>query len=357
MSKSLGNGIDPLEIVEEYGADSLRFTILYLSPVAQRIRLSKDSFDMGSRFANKLWNASRLILSNAGTIKPGKPEEAELNDWDQWILDSLEETRQKMEENLLSYRFNDLTAEIYHFIWSRFCDWYLEVSKTRLYKGTEKEKKTVIAVLLHVLDQALRLLHPVMPFVTEEIWQKLPGREGETIMKAAYPKPDGKRYAAAVENIDILQEAIYLIRNIRGDMGITPDQKLSVILSSPDAGLRALLEKYRKEITSLAKCKEVEVLDVKEKPEKTVSAVGKGFEVFVRLEGIIDFEKEVARLEKEIQKTEQDLGKVEKKLNNPQFLEKAPDDVIEKERDKKDEMSEKLEKIHQLLKNLKNQKG
>ncbi len=352
MSKSLGNGIDPLEIIDEYGTDSLRFTILYLAPIGQRIRLAKESFDVGSRFANKLWNASRFILMNIDeNFKQKTMGEIKLNSWDNWILSSLEETIKKSRENLESYRFNELTNEIYHFIWSKFCDWYLESSKVRMYSKDINEKNEILSILLYVLEKALRLLHPVMPYITEEIWQKLPNKKGQFIMNALYPSKidvtlnkDG-----AIEHI---QDLIYHIRNIRGDVGITPEKKVNVIVSSKK-NQEEIFSQYSNYIKLLAKVKDIDFRNVKNKPEKTISAVGNGFEVFVQLDGLVDLDKEKQRINKELEKLKKDLNNVDKKLNNESFLGKAPADIIEKEKNKKAEFSDKIDKLYNLLSNLK----
>lgn len=353
MSKSLGNGIDPLEVVKEYGADSLRFTILYLGAIGQRIRLANNSFDIGFKFANKLWNASRFILMNLEGVEIKNVKDIELNDWDKWILQSLDETAKNMNAHMETYRFNDLTNEIYHFVWDKFCDWYVEVSKKRIYSDDPAEKTAALSVLLHVLEASLRLLHPIMPFMSEEIWQKLPNKNGESIMIAAYPEGGEFSFPEESKKIATLQELIYLIRNIRADVGVTPDKKVPADFISKDASLRTLIEQYKNEILSLAKAESIGIHEKLEKSEDAVSAVGNGFEVFVMPDAVLDVEKELERLDKENKKLSKDLERIEKKLNNPQFLEKAPEKIIEKEKAKQQELSEKLEKIQQLTAKLK----
>jgi len=353
MSKSLGNGIDPLEVVDEYGADSLRFTILYLAPVGQRIRLAKNSFDIGFRFANKLWNASRLIFMNAEGVSLKPIKEVPLNLWDQWILNELEAMTEKTARDLESFRFNEVVENLYHFIWSRFCDWYLEIAKIRLYSQNPEEKQAALSVLFFVLEKSLRLLHPIMPFITEEIWQKLPNKKGPSIMKADYPVSEGLSFAGAEKPIALIQELIYHVRNIRGDMGVTPDKKVPVLISAADAQIRDLLKASEEEIKILAKISDLELSEKASKPAKSVSAVGTGFEVFVKLEGMVDVEKEEARIEKELAKIEKDLEMTQKKLSNPEYVDKAPAAVVEKEREKLLELTEKTTKLKALKQSLK----
>ncbi|PKL15115.1 MAG: valine--tRNA ligase, partial [Spirochaetae bacterium HGW-Spirochaetae-6] len=333
MSKSLGNGIDPLEVVAEYGADSLRFSVLYLAPIGQRIRLAKENFEMGSRFANKIWNAAKFILMNAQEGAGTGLDKTRFNDWDKWILMELDAAILKIRDYLDTFRFSEAANELYHFIWSKFCDWYLEVSKGRIYSKDGQEKKAVMGVLLHVMDHALRLLHPIMPFITEEIWQKLPGRVGESIMLADFPQAGEWGFEEAREHIALLQDVIYHVRNIRGDAGITPDKKVSLIFSAEES-LNRIIEKYSKEIQALAKVEEIEFKKVHEKPEKTMSAVGSGFEIFVKLDGM------------------QDLERTRSKLENPEFRDKAPEAIVAKEREKLSDCQQKMAKLEELLKEL-----
>jgi valyl-tRNA synthetase len=351
MSKSLGNGIDPLEIVEEFGADSLRFTILYLSPIGQRIRLAKTSFEIGFKFANKLWNASRFILMNLGAIKIKPLKDITLNDWDYWIIEEFNKTISQIRADMETFRFDSMTNEIYHFIWSKFCDWYLEVSKTRIYSQNETEKSNCMSILLILLEKILRLLHPIMPFITEEIWGTLPNKTGDTIMNSPYPEKIQVSDSQAAGKIYALQEIIYLIRNIRGELGITPDKKVQLLISAQKEK-EIIFQTYSDQILSLAKVEKIDFQQVTTKPEKTISAVGTGYQAYVFLEGILDFDKEKERLEKEVKKLEKDFEQTSTKLSNPEYVNKAPATVVEKEREKADELKAKLDKLQDLLKNL-----
>ncbi|HCL56541.1 MAG TPA: valine--tRNA ligase [Spirochaetia bacterium] len=348
MSKSLGNGIDPLEVVEKYGADSLRFTVLYLAPIGQRIRLSNESFEIGYRFSNKLWNASRFIFMNTGSCEISPVEKLNLNDWDKWILESLNQVTEKVRADLENYRFNDVTDSLYHFIWNKLCDWYLEVSKIRIYSKDQNEKNAVASVLYFVLEKTLKLLHPVMPFITEEIWQKLPNKKGDSIMLSDFPEKMDLQFESVSVKIDTLQEVIYHVRNIRGDMNVTPDKKVNIILSTVNEDKMSLFQAHINAVQTLAKVDEIVFQAGGEKPEKTVSAVGNQFEVFVRLEGLVDYDKEIERIEKEIAKTEKDLNFSLKKLENKEFVDKAPQAIVEKEKQKQQELSDKIAKLKEL---------
>lgn len=353
MSKSLGNGIDPLEIVDQYGADSLRFTILYLAPVGQRIRLAKNSFEIGFRFCNKLWNSARFIFMNLEGTEVKNIQSIQLDDWDKWILASLNETTAKMRKYMDSYRFNEMADTLYHFIWGDFCDWYVEVSKIKIYSKNHEEKTAAISVLTHVLERSLRLLHPIMPFITEEIWQKIPGRTGKTIMKADYPKPEGFDFSESNKAIESIKEVIYHIRNIRGDLAIAPEKKVSAILSTADKAKEKTFSTYLESIKTLSKAEFIDLIQVHSKPDKTISAVGTGFEVFVKLDGVLDFDKELERIEKEMAKLEKELSFIQGKLSNPEFVDKAPEAVVTKEKERQKEFLQKMEKLGALLKSLK----
>jgi len=337
MSKSLGNGIDPLEIVEEYGADSLRFTILYLAPVGQRIRLSKDSFEIGYKFANKLWNASRfifLMLKDKPDFKYKALKEIKLTEWDKWILKGLSDVIKKSRLYLDNYRFNELTDLLYHFIWNDFCDWYIEVSKTR------EDKDESLSILLYVLENLLRLLHPVMPFITEEIWQKIPIKNGKTIVLAQYPEPfETENFG---KEIDVIKELIYIIRNIRGDFKIKPSEMVMICVHTKPE-INDYISKNESTIKALAKVKDIEILVEDKRPEKSIFGVGDGFKVYVLIEG--DFTEQKKRIEKEEKEIENKIEFIKSKLSNPGFVNKAPVEVVEKEKEELKKLEEKLGKI------------
>jgi valyl-tRNA synthetase len=354
MSKSLGNGIDPLEVIEEYSADALRYTMLDLAPIGQRIKLSKDKFQTGHRFANKIWNASRYILMNLDQKYISSISNVNLDITDKWILSKLSSCAAKIDDSLTRFRFNDATYAIFDFIWHDFCDWYVEFSKSRLYKGSDEEKKSATSVLLYVLDNALRLLHPIMPFITEEIWQKLPvKKEAESIMISSFPVYDKSLVDKnAEELISSLIEIIRGARNIRGDAKIQPHIEADIYIKAQDDKILDVAKNFEGQIKALAKSSSVKCSKDMEKPLKSAVYVGEGFEIYIPLEGLIDFDKEKAKIEKEIEKNEKDLKATRAKLGNSKFTNNAPPAVIEKEKSKENEFLTNLERLKENLKKL-----
>ncbi|HOJ49781.1 MAG TPA: valine--tRNA ligase [Spirochaetota bacterium] len=341
MSKSLGNGIDPLEIVEEFGADSLRFSILYLAPIGQRIRLSKDSFEMGYKFANKIWNAARFIFLTMNSIEKFQYKniaDIKLDEWDKWILKELSELINRCNSNLEKYRFNELTNDIYHFIWDNFCDWYIEVSKTK------ENKNEAVSLLLYILEILLRVLHPIMPFITEEIWQKLPNKTGKTIVLSQYPK-ESYKIEGVTKEIETIKELIYIIRNIRGDFKIKPTEFVKVAVES-DKEIREYITKNEAVIKTLAKVKEIEIKETIEKPKQSICGIGNGFKVYVLIDG--DITEQIKRLEKEEKEIENKINIIKGKLSNSSFLSKAPQEVIEKDREEMEKLNERIRKIKEM---------
>jgi valyl-tRNA synthetase len=355
MSKSLGNGIDPLDVVEKHGADAMRFTIVNITPLGQNLLLSMDKFNLGARFANKIWNASRYILMNTGGLASEEgPGTAGLDTADKWILSLFNETVRKVNALIKRYRLNDATSLIYEFFWHEFCDWYIEISKVKLYSDDEKVKRHAAAMLIHLLEGCMRLLHPFMPFITEEVWQLLPIRkEWKSIMIAPYPAHDPKRAFRGVrERIDILKEINYCVRNIRGEMNVPQEMKARVLVRTKDAKVAKVIEEFRSVILLLSKLESVEHGEVIEKPEGCASAVGKGFEVYVPLKGLIDIEKEKTRLNKELAKLEQDIAATEKRLKNPDFVAKAPAAVVESQKARLAEYGSAVTRIAGILRSL-----
>jgi len=339
MSKSLGNGIDPLDVVEKFGADAMRFTIVNITPLGQNLLLSMDKFNVGARFANKIWNASRYILMNvSGTLPAGngggvldEPRAEEMDSADKWVTGLFNETVKKVNALLKRYRLNEATSLIYEFFWHEFCDWYIEISKVKLYSAEERQKRHAAAMLVHLLEGCMRLLHPFMPFITEEVWQLLPAvKERKSVMISAYPEYSPKRaYRGAGEKIEILKEINYCVRNIRGEMNVPPEMKARVLIRTKEKKVAAIIEEFKGVILSLSKLEEIEWGEGLAKPEGSASAVGADFEVYVPLKGLIDIEKEKARLKKELGKIEQDMSSTKMRLENPEFLNKAPGAVVD----------------------------
>ena len=359
MSKSTGNVIDPLTIIEQYGTDSLRFTLTAFAAQGRDIKLSEKRIEGYRNFINKLWNAARFSFMH---IKDDYASDdfTELSLPDRWILDRLKTVSKNLADALDTYRFNDAANELYQFVWHEFCDWYLEFIKPALYgnKG-ELEEKSSKKVLWRVLHDTLILLHPITPFVTEEIWHILPGTDG-SIMKATFPTNETVLSTIpfdpdAVEEMELIMAMVNGIRNIRGEMNISPSQPLGVLVQTPDEKSRRLLEQNQEFVINLARLDSFKVEPVGEKPKGTATAIVGETLISVFLEGIIDFGQEVVRLEKEIAKIDTEVEKLNKKLNNPGFVNKAPEAVVDKVKglhleyvEKKDKLTVNLNKI-QLL--------
>jgi valyl-tRNA synthetase len=299
-------------------------------------------------FINKLWNAARFSLMHIQTgyasLEPGNLSLA-----DRWILSRLNTTATSVAESLDNYRFNDAAGTLYQFVWHEFCDWYLEAIKPALYGNLGEDRKAAtLNVLWHVLKESLILLHPFIPFVTEEIWHKLPGTEG-SVMQASYLldrlKSDTLLVDAGAEgDMNTLMEAVTGIRNVRGEMNISPAQILNVMVQSGDEKTRCFLESEKGIIANLAKLGGMTITEAGEKPKSSAAVVIPGAVIYVLLEGIIDIEKEVSRLEKEVAKIGKELTQIQKKLNNDDFLKKAKADVEEKDREKQDAILENQQK-------------
>lgn len=335
MSKSLGNGVDPLEVIEKYGADSLRFMLITGNTPGNDIRFQFDRLDSSSNFANKIWNASRFVLMNLEDFSETDSLELELAD--QWIISRFNTVAKEVNENIEKYELGEAGRKIYEFIWNEFCDWYIEIAKISLYdKENQKKRQKTQVVLRDVLKGAMELLHPVMPFITEEIWQHLPGTEG-TIMKTKYPSGENSKTDKDSENkMNLLMDIVRGIRNIRSEMGVPPSKKATALFYVEDKNKEAFIKEVTPYLKTLASLEEVKIIDNKDETVKSATAVVKGFEIFLPLEDLIDLSKEIERLEKEIKKLEGEVDRIDKKLSNPGFTAKAPEDVIEKEKEKRE---------------------
>ncbi|MDD2317097.1 MAG: valine--tRNA ligase [Desulfobacterales bacterium] len=348
MSKSKGNVIDPLTIIDAYGTDAFRFTLAAFAAQGRDIKMSEKRVDGYRHFINKLWNAARFSLMHLDKGRSAIPAE-NLSLADQWILVRLQGVQQAVAEALDAYRFNDAAGALYQFVWHEFCDWYLEAIKPALYgKLGEPKKEASLSVLWFVLRDTLILLHPFVPFVTEEIWHKLPGTEG-SIMKQSWPETnlpfDVQTARNAESTMNLVFEVITAIRNVRGEMNISPSLALSVVVQSDeDVVLEKLLENQM-EIVDLARLSALSIQKPVLRPRAAAAAIVQGATVFVLLEGIIDFAREGGRLKKEIEKLAAELAGVSKKLNNEDFLNKAPADVVEKVVEKHAELIEKQKKL------------
>jgi valyl-tRNA synthetase len=343
MSKSLGNGIDPLEIVAEYGADALKFTLAFLAAQGQDIPMNRESFKLGSKFANKIWNASRYLLMNLEGHELAPAGRLELDEVDRWVLHRLNAAVRTVREALEQYRFLDAAQGAYEFFWNDFCDWYIEASKL-------KPDDRKISLLLAVLEESLRLLHPLLPFVTEEIYQKLPGHL-PSIMTAPYPEVRPEREDPEAEaRFAVVQELVRAVRTVRSEFTIPFDRPLRVtVAASPSA--RRLLGGHHELIALLTNSGELAFEDKGER-KGAIPAVGSGFEAFVHVREAIDVSLETARLAKEAAGLESLAERTRAKLANPAFTAKAPAEVVAKEREKLEELSRRREKIDGYLRDL-----
>jgi valyl-tRNA synthetase len=353
MSKSLGNSPDPTKIIEEFGADALRLSMILITAEGQDAYFSEDKLIIGRNFSNKIWNASRLVQMNLKDFDQGQvdPEKIQLTLMDRWIMSTFQRTVSGVTRSLEKYRLNEAAHQIYDFFWHAYCDWYLEWVKPRLY-GTEDraDREAALWVTTAVLDGALRLLHPFMPFISEEIWQHLP-HEGQSLMVANWPRYDrAKLDAQAEEEVGCLQDVIGAVRNIRAEMGIPPSRKARVLLKVDDEKVLERLKANRRYLLDLAKIEELVVDREVERPKATATVVVKGVEVFVPLEGLIDLDTERQRLEKEIGRISALLAGIRKKLSNEDFLRRAPREVVSRERAKGEELDQRLAKLQENLK-------
>ena len=349
MSKSLGNSPDPLDLIAKYGADAIRFSFLYNTSQGQDIHFSEKLLEMGSTFANKVWNASRFVLSNLEDFdKNAVIDEKEFKLEDRWILSKLQTASRQINEYMDKYELDSAAKVAYEFFRGNFCDWYVEIAKTRVY-GQEGSDKTVAQyVLKTVLDKGLRMLHPFMPFITEEIWQKL-GLDEETIMLSEFPT-ENKKYVdlAAEKEFDYLKEIVNAIRNIRGEANVSPAKKIEVIFKIVNDGEKEILEHNAKILDKLANVEKYEFNT--EIPALVGFKLIETTEIYVPLADLIDKEKEIAKLEKDIQKTQKELDRVLGKLSNEKFLSKAPKEVIDKENGIKEELENKIAKFKESIK-------
>ena len=358
MSKSLGNGIDPLEMIEEYGADSLRFMLITGNTPGNDMRFYNERVESARNFANKLWNASRFMLMNLeGFDKSFVPAAEDYTMADKWILSRFAKTAQGVTENLEKYELGEAGRLIYEFIWSEFCDWYIELSKARLYdKENVKPRQTAQYVLGYVLERTLRLLHPFMPFITEEIWQHIP-HEGKSIMVSQWPAED-KTIAdlideASESSMTTIMETIKTIRALRLEVNAAPSKKSEVVLNFTDESLRQVFADNEGYLTVLASAEPVtHMVAGAEKPENAMAGVVNGVEIFLPLKDLIDVEKETARLNGEMAKLEKEISRLDKKLSNQGFLAKAPADVVAGEKEKLAGYQEKMDAVKARLEDL-----
>ena len=335
MSKSLGNGVDPMEVIKQYGADALRWFLANGSAPGQDVRYSTDKMDAAWNFINKIWNASRYALMNVGDLTADQVDiTGEKTLADKWILTRLNQTIGKVTELFEKFEFGEAGRLLYRFIWDDFCDWYIEMSKETLAGDDEAAKLTTRSILVYVLDNTLRLLHPIMPFVTEEIWQSVP-HVGESLVVATYPTVHPEQMdEKAAEEMEFLMDFIRSVRTVRNEMNTPLSKPINIIAKVSDAAHYAILKENESYIARFSNPEEFVYGEDVEAPSDAVTSVITGAEIYLPLAGLINIEDEIARLEKEAEKLQQEVDRVEKKLSNEKFVAKAPAAVVEAERAK-----------------------
>jgi len=365
MSKSLGTGINPTELIDMYGTDATRFSLLYQCGSSQDIRFDAAVVDnvlqdsplteMCRNFCNKIWNAARFVQMNLDPEDLKRLDLLDLPDEldtlaDRWIVSTYNRTIASVTESLEAYRFDEVSRTLYEFLWNTTCDWYLEIVKGRLNGPDEAASRAAQGVLVHVLEGTLRMLHPVMPFITEELWQKFPHR-GESVMMADWPRPDALRLDDdADRSMALVQEVVGAIRNIRGAMSVPPGRRADVRLKTASVDHQETLMGSKDTLRQLARRETIEIGPDLERPPSSASAVVGDIEIYLPLEGLIDLELERSRLEKEIDRLEKAVDGQIKKLANQKFVERAPAEVVENERAKQVEMEATLVKVRESLK-------
>ncbi|MBB3131810.1 valyl-tRNA synthetase [Paenibacillus rhizosphaerae] len=346
MSKSLGNGVDPLDVIERYGADAMRYMISTSSTPGQDLRFRWERVEQARNFANKIWNASRFALMNLeGFTYDDIDISGELSTADRWILHRLNETSRDITRLIDAYEFGETGRLLYNFIWDDLCDWYIEFAKLSLYGDNAAAKKTTQSVLSYVLDRTLRMIHPFMPFISEEIWQHLP-HEGETITLAAWPEYDPAfEDAEAAGEMSLLMDAIRAVRNIRAEVNVPMSKKIELMLKAGDEQVLQIVNRNEVYVQRFCNTSSFTAgLDLTT-PDKAMTAVITGAELYLPLAGLIDIDQEIARLEKELQHLNSEVQRVEKKLANEGFVAKAPAKVIEEEKAKMADYSDKRSKV------------
>ncbi len=358
-SKTRGNVVDPLDLIERFGADALRFTLAALTMPGSDLKLSEARTEGYRHFANKIWNATRFALMNLGDFSGGSMNpSSHVESYslpDRWIRGRLNQAIREVQKALEDYKFNEATHTLYQFIWHEFCDWYLELIKPHLYQSADKKRKVLTQeTLLKVLDDSMKLLHPFMPFITEEVWQQLPlKRKTGSIMKASFPRPvEGFDDEGAAREMGLVIEIITAIRNIRGEMNLPPGKQITVILRAKDPEDEKSLQINRSFIQNLARVDELRMGERIERSDQHAFAVVRDVEIYVPMDRS-RMEEEVRRLQKEISKIEKEIAFVNKKLSNEQFLSKAPPEVVDQEKGKALQYQSTREKFEESLKKIK----
>ncbi len=356
MSKTKGNVIDPLDVFDQYGTDAARFALTAASTAGLTLALQESKLESARNFANKIWNATRFVLLNCDEIF----EHQEAVEWetelappelaDAWILSRFNRVALDVHDALAEYRFHEAAATLYHFFWNDFCDWYIELSKPFVTaKEITPQSTAVKKRIIYLLERSLRLLHPMMPFITEELWQRLP-HKGETITLAEFPQPHAAQLDGRAEReMELVIELITKLRNIRSTFNIAPSVQLKAQLAIADEAAKAVIEKMADHIKRLARLEDLQLVEQLDVQKGSARAVASGAEIAVSLEGLIDFEKEKARLDKEATKLANELAGLEKRLANPDFVNRAAPEVVESSRARATELRDQIAKLKAML--------
>ncbi|ADH99516.1 valine--tRNA ligase [Salisediminibacterium selenitireducens] len=355
MSKSLGNGVDPMDVIDKYGADALRFFLSTGSTPGNDLRFFWEKVEANWNFGNKIWNASRFALMNIGDMTY---EEIDITGRktiaDEWILTRLHDTIAHTTKFIDAYEFGEVGRALYNFIWDDFCDWYIEMAKLPLNGDDEEQKKTTRSVLAYVLDRTMRLLHPFMPFITEEVWQHLP-HEGDSISIAPWPEAsEGLAHPQSLKDMELIQEIIRSVRNTRSELNVAPSKGIELKINANNPAVLDQLKRGEAYIRKFCNPSELDMATDLIAPEKSMSSVLSGVELYMPLAGLLDLEEEVKRLEQELKRLDDEVTRVQKKLGNEGFVAKAPQNVVDAEKAKEQDYLEQREKVQARIHELKN---
>ena len=353
MSKSLGNSPDPLDLIDEYGADALRVGMLLIAPQGSDILFSKDRIQIGRNFMNKLWNSARFVMMNIESEpKSINDKSILLRETDKWIISKLNKTISDVNNAYDQYKLNESIKIVYDFVWSDFCDWYIEFSKARFYGDDQIDKESAMAVSVYVLKSILKLLHPYAPYITEEIWSMIQKDNNQFIMHSQWPEADINKISIKIENeIQIIMDVISSIRVIKTNLTISPSKNISIILRGPE-DITTIIQKYSEYLLQMVKVTSISSGVNIDKPSQSAAAVINNLELFIPLAGLIDIEKEQDRLKNQIEDMKGRLNSVNSKLNNKNFVSRAPENVVQNEQSKQKRYMSSLEKLNKNLQSL-----
>ncbi len=353
MSKTKGNVVDPLDLITKYGADALRFGLAVQTVPGSDIKFDERRIEGYKHFANKIWNASRFVLMNLPEgFELKEPLNTKLHATDRWILYRFNETVDRVRKGLDGYNFSEAATALYTFFWDLYCDWYIEFSKDRVYKGSEEEREAALNTLLYVLDGALKLLHPFMPYLTEEIYDYLPTKKEKSISLAPYPvrRADFEQFDGDAEKVEFVLKVITSLRDFKNLLDIPFTKKLKAFYEGSEE-FEKILSEFNVEIVKLARLESLKA--AKGRPGNTLAVPLEGGTVYVSVEGVLNITEAVQQQIKKREKLLKELKKVESKLQNPKFLERAPREVVEREKRIKEEIELELKKLEEVLKLLK----